>query len=185
MEENTRDGENTETSAGTRQSGQLLPNDAMNRTAHRTCTQKLTIPTLEKQDQANASMLWRKFVQYTKMTKDIDLSTITNNKEIIPQYRDQLEADIKDIFFWALGQNAITEMTKMVREREPSSLPLHKLYTLFRLHSPQKGTYTIAEPIFFDLKQEDGETAADVWKRILEVEKTANSKQSPRQNSSN
>ena len=34
-----------------------------------------------------------------------------------------------------------------------------------------EGTYTIAEPIFFDLKQEDGKTTADVWKRILEVEK--------------
>ena len=32
------------------------------------------------------------------------------------------------------GQNALTEMTKTAREREPSSLPLYKLYTLFRLH---------------------------------------------------
>ena len=59
---------------------------------------------------------------------------MTNNKEILPQYRDQLEADKKDIFIWAIGQNAFTEMTKTVRERKPSSLPLHKLYTLFRLH---------------------------------------------------
>ena len=98
MEENTRDGENTQMSAGPRQDGQLLPNDTMNRTADRTCNQKLTIPTLEKQDQTNASMWWRKFVQYIKMTKDIDLSTMTNRKEILPQDRDQLEADIKDIF---------------------------------------------------------------------------------------
>ena len=78
-------------------------------------------------------MSWRKFVQYKKITKDIDLSTMTNNKVILPQYRDQLEADIKDIFIWAIGQNAITEMTETVREIEPSSLPLHKLYTLIRL----------------------------------------------------
>ena len=91
MEENTRDGESTQMSTGTQQGGQMLPNDTMNRTVDRTCTQKLTIPTLEKQDQANASMWWRKFVQYIKMTKDIDLSTMTNSKEILPQYRDQLE----------------------------------------------------------------------------------------------
>ena len=42
-------------------------------------------------------MWWRKFVQYIKMTNDIDLSTMTNSKEILPQYRDQLETDIKDI----------------------------------------------------------------------------------------
>ena len=82
------------------------------------------------------------------MTKDIDLSTMTNNKEIIPQYRNQLEADLKDIFIWAIGQNAITAMTKTVGERDPSSLPLHKVYTLFDYTSSQKGTYTIAEPIF-------------------------------------
>ena len=66
MDENTGDGENTQTSTGTQRDGQMLPNDTMNRTADRTCTQKLTIPTLEKQDQANASMWWRKFVQYYK-----------------------------------------------------------------------------------------------------------------------
>ena len=77
---------------------QQPPNDTMNRTAERTCTQKLTIPTLDKQDYTSANMLWRKFVQYIKMTKDLDLSTMTNSKEILPQYSDQLEAEIKDMF---------------------------------------------------------------------------------------
>ena len=171
MEENTREGENTQMSAGPRQDGQLLPNDTMNRTADRTCTQKLTIPTLEKQDQTNASMWWRKFVQYKKMTKDVDLSNMTTSKEILPQNRNQLEADIKDICILAIGQKAITEMTKTVREREPSSLSLHKLYTLFRLHfTPERNVHN-SRADFFDLKREDGETAADVWKRILEVNK--------------
>ena len=108
------------------------PNQTMNRTTERTCSQKLTIPTLEKQDYTSANIWWRKFVQYIKMTKDLDLSTMTNSKEILPQYRDQLEAAMKDIFLWAMGENAITEMTKTVKEREPSSHPLHKLYSLFR-----------------------------------------------------
>ena len=146
----------------------MLPNDTMNRTVDRTCTQKLTIPTLETQNQANASMWWRKFVQYIKMTKDIDLSTMTISKEILPQYRDQLETDIKDML---IGHNAITEMTKTVREREPSSLPLRKLYTLFRLHFTPKRNVHHSRADCFDLKREDGETAEDVWKRILEVEK--------------
>ena len=33
-----------------------------------------------------------------KMTKKIDLSTITNSKEILQQNRDQLETEIKDIY---------------------------------------------------------------------------------------
>ena len=62
-------------------------------------------------------------------------------------------------------------MTKTAREREPSSLPLHNLYTLFRLlFTPERDVHH-SRPDFSDLKREDGETAADVWKRILEVEK--------------
>ena len=96
---------------------------------------------------------------------------MTNNKEILPQYRDQLETVIKDIFLWAIGQNAITEVTKTVREREPSSLPLYKLYTQFRLHFTPGRNVQHSRADFFDLKREDGESTANVWKRILEVEK--------------
>ena len=116
-------------------------------------------------------MWWRKFTQYIKMTKDLDLSTMTNSKEILPHYRDQLEAEIKDIFLWAIGQNAITEMTKTVREREPSSLPLHKLYSLFRLHFTPERNVHHSRADFFELKREEGESAADVWKRILTIER--------------
>ena len=155
----------------THQSGQPPPNDTMNRTTERTCTQKLTIPTLDKQDYTSANMWWRKFTQYIKMTNDLDLSTMTNSKEILPQYRDQLEAEIKDIFLWAIEQNAITEMTKTVREREPSSLPLHKLYSLFRLHFTPERNVHHSRADFFELKREEGESAADVWKRILTIER--------------
>ena len=50
---------------------------------------------------------------------------MTNSKkEVLPQFRDQLELEIKDIFLWAIGQSAMTERTKLVREREPSALPI-------------------------------------------------------------
>ena len=62
-------------------------------------------------------------------------------------------------------------MTKKVRKREPSLLPLHILYTLFRLRFTPERNVHHSRADFFDLKREDGETAADVWKRILEVEK--------------
>ena len=105
------------------------------------------------------------------MTKDIDLSQMVNPKEILPQFRDQLELEIKDTFLWAIGQSALSEMTKTVREREPSTLPLHRLYSLFRLHFTPERNVQHSRADFFDLKRESNETAADVWKRILEVEK--------------
>ena len=104
------------------------------------------------------------------MIKDLDLS-MTNNKKILPQYREQLQTEIKDIVLWATGQNAIMGMTKTVREREPSSLPLYKLYTMFRLHFTPERNIQHSRTGFFDLKRENRESAADVWKRILEVEK--------------
>ena len=81
-------GASNRTSTESHLNDQPLPNDTLNRTSERTCTQTLTIPTVEKQDYPNANMLWRKFVQYIKMTKDLDLSKMTNNKEILPQYRE-------------------------------------------------------------------------------------------------
>ena len=151
MEKNLRNGETTMTSTGPRPSGQLLPNDTLNRTAYRTSTQKLTIPTLEKQDQTNANMWWQKLVQYIKNDKENDLSTMTNSREILSQKRDQLEKEVKDLFNWAIGQNAITEMTKTVREIESSSLPLYKFYTLFGLHFTSERNVHHSRADFFDL----------------------------------
>ena len=61
-------------------------------------------------------------------------------------------------------------MAKTVRERT-KTLPLYKLYTLFRLHFTPERNVQHSGADFCDLKREDGESAADVWKRILEVEK--------------
>ena len=61
-------------------------------------------------------------------------------------------------------------MTKTVREREQSSLPLHKLYTLFRWHFTPERNVQHSRADFSDLKRGNGEWAADVRKRILEVE---------------
>ena len=121
------------------------------RTGERTCTKKLSIPSLEKYDSSSANLWWRKFVRYVKMTKDIDISPMVNSKEIFPEYQEQLETEIKDIFSCAIGQNALSEMTKTVREREPCSLPLHKLYTLFRLHNKPERNIQHSRSDFFYL----------------------------------
>ena len=62
-------------------------------------------------------------------------------------------------------------MTKTVREKEPTSLPLYRLYALFRLHFIPERNKHHSRADFFNLKREPGETAAETWKRILEIEK--------------
>ena len=56
-------------------------NETSARTAERTCTQKLSIPSLQKYDSSSANLWWREFVQYVKMTKDIDISPIVNSEK--------------------------------------------------------------------------------------------------------
>ena len=150
---------------------QSLPNNTTSRSVDWTATQKLPIPMLETNDHTNAKLWWRKFVQYINMTREIDLSKMTNPKEILPQFREHLEEEIKDVFIWAIDQSAITEMTKTVREREINSLPLYQLYTLFRLHFIPERNKHHSRADFFNLKREPGESDAETWKRILEIEK--------------
>ena len=58
---------------------------------------------------------------------------------------------------------------------EPNSLPLQRLYALFRLHGfiPERNKHHSRAKNFQskDLKREPGEMAADTWKGILENEK--------------
>ena len=155
--------ENTNETTGPR--GNMTANTTI-RSVERTCTQKLSIPILEKYDPLSVKLWWRKFIQYVKMTKDLDITTMVNSREILPRYQEQLEEDIEDIFIWAIGQTALTEMTKTVREREPTNLPLYRLYALFRLHYTPERNKHHSRADFLELKREPGESASDVWKRI-------------------
>ena len=157
-------------------SSQLIPNETTTRAGERTCTQKLTIPSLEKHDSSSANLWWRKFFQYIKMTKDIGLSQMVNPKEILPQFRDQLELEIKDTFLWAIGQSALSEMTKTVREREPCTLPLHRLHSLFRLHFTPERNVQHSRADFFDLKRESAKRPQTSGREYWRWKKTASSK---------
>ena len=71
------------------------------------------------------------------------------------------ELEIKDTFLWAIGQRALTEMTKTVREQDLSALPLHKVYTLSRLHFILERNVQHSRANCFELKREANETTAD------------------------
>ena len=72
-----------------------LTNNTTARSVERTSTQKLPFPILEKNDHTSAKLWWRKFTQNIKMTSEIDLSKMTKSKEVLPQYRCQLEEERK------------------------------------------------------------------------------------------
>ena len=96
---------------------------------------------------------------------------MTTDTEIIEEYREELEIKIKDIFIWALGEEAVTEMTKTMRDNDPNKININQLYSLFRLHFiPEKNTFH-SRADFFGIIRETNETAEDVWTRILRTEK--------------
>ena len=114
---------------------------------------------------------WRRFTQYMKMTQIIDLNEMTTNREILSNYRDNLKHRIKDLFIWALGESAITELTRTVRDNDPNKVDINQLYSLFRLHFIPERNKFHSRADFFGITREKHETAVDVWTRILQVEK--------------
>ena len=63
-----------------------------------TTHQKITLPIFEKKAIQEAKLWWRRITQYVKMTQKIDLNTMTTDKEILEEYREELEKKIKDTF---------------------------------------------------------------------------------------
>ena len=57
------------------------------------------------------------------------------------------------------------------KRKELNSLPLYRLYSLFRRHFIPERNKHHSRAVFFNLKREPGESAAETWKRILEIEK--------------
>ena len=83
--------------------------------------QKITLPIFEKKTIQEAKLWWRRFIQYVKLTHDIDQTIMTNDEAILAQFRKELETKIKDIFTCALlGEAAVTEMTKTVLYNDPN-----------------------------------------------------------------
>ena len=75
--------------------------------------------------------LWgRKFIQQLKLTKKLDLNTITRNTEIMPDFIEELEVKIKDMFIWALGEAAVTEVTNTVRENDYNKVDTNQQYSV-------------------------------------------------------
>ena len=100
---------------GTTTSRQLFSNESLARTEDRTCTQKLTIPSLEKNNNSSTNLWWQIIVHNVKMTKYIYSPTITITSDELQKYRDRLEAEMNDILLWSIGQNAITKKAKEFR----------------------------------------------------------------------
>ena len=60
------------------------------------------------------------------MTQNIDINK--TDRERLQNYSDDLEHRIKDLFIWALGDLAVPETTRNVRDNDRNEGDLHQLY---------------------------------------------------------
>ena len=163
--------ENNSAESNSRNSSSEESGDKKGRT---TTHQKITLTIFERKTIQEAKLWWRRFTQYVKMTQKTDLNTMTTDKEILEEYREELEIKIKDIFIWALGEEAVTEMTKTVRDNDPNKMNINQLYIQFHLHFISERNKFYSRADFFGITREPNETAEDVWTRILQTKKTVN-----------
>ena len=96
---------------------------------------------------------------------------MTTDKEMLPEFGDELEVKIKDIFICALGEAAVTEMTKTLGDNDPNKMNINLLYALFRLHFIPERNKFHSRADFFGITRKPNETAEDVWTTILQSEK--------------
>ena len=96
------------------------------------------------------------------MTQDIDLNNMTTDKEVLPEFREELEIKIKDIFIWALGEAAVTEMTITVIDNDRNKMNINQLYASFRLHFIPERNKFHSRADFFGITREPNESAEDV-----------------------
>ena len=71
----------------------------------------------------------------------------------------------------ALGEEAVTEMRKTVRDNDPNKTNINQLYSLLRLHFVPERNKLHSRADLFGITREPRETAEDVWTRILQTEK--------------
>ena len=60
---------------------------------------EITLPIFERKTVQEAKLWWRRFIQYVKMARKIDLNIMTTDKEILEDYREELEMKIKRHFY--------------------------------------------------------------------------------------
>ena len=51
---------------------------------------------------------------------------MTNYREVFEPYRYDLSHPIRDRFIWVLGENTVTEMTRICRENDPNKMDMNQ-----------------------------------------------------------
>ena len=112
-----------------------------------------------------------RFRQYIKRTEKIDINELINEQPVtIADWEINHEEKVKEEFLWALGPNALNEMTKSAYGENPTEMKITRLINLFRENYLPKRNALYSRGDFFWAKQKTDETPEQHWKNLIEIE---------------
>ena len=142
-------------------------------TVERTERNKYKIPILSDREtdlsKTNTRMWWEQISEY------IDLTYQKKLEELIEQGTDSMDPHttyhIKGDVIWALGPKAKHEIMRGQWGKELKDIRLQDFLRIFKkTFLPIRNVFH-SRAQFFNIKQEDGETLDEYWKRLVDVER--------------
>ena len=132
---------------------------------------KIIILSVRETDltKTNPRMWWEQISEY------IDLTYHKNLEELMNHGTEGMDAHtiyhLKGDVIWALGQKAKHEIMRGQWGRELKDVIIQEILKLLKkTFMPARNVFH-SRAQFFNVKQEDGETLNDYWKRLVDIER--------------
>ena len=101
----------------------------------------------------------------------MDIAELIRGAEITQTGWSGKEAENQEDFIWGIGPEALYQMTRAEYKTEPDKIVVRDLIRLFNEYFlPKRNTFHNRGE-FFWTRQTESETPADVWRRLIEIEK--------------
>ena len=112
-----------------------------------------------------------RFRQYIKRTEKIDITEVIKGQPVkINDWETNHEEKEREELLWALGPNALNEMTKSAYGENPTEMKIARLIKLYRENFLPKRNKLYSRGDFFWAKQKAEETPEEHWKHLIEIE---------------
>ena len=142
-------------------------------TVEKTEKNKYKIPILSDREtdlsKANPRMWWEQISEY------IDLTYQKKLEELLEHGTDSIDPHttyhIKGDVIWALGPNAKHEIMRGQWGKELKDISLQEMLKLFKKTFLPARNIFHSRAQFFNIKQEEGETLDEYWKKLVDIER--------------
>ena len=115
-----------------------------------------------------------RFRQFCKREQKIDITPLLKGENITDTNWNSKEQAVQEDFIWAVGPEALYQITRAEYKTEPDSIKVKDLIRLFtEFYMPKRNTYH-NRCDFFWAKQTEDETPEEFWRRLIEIEKECN-----------